>query len=104
MDIWLHGARHALAQECCRCALCPWLIFCSLCHPRAFAALQSLPEETRLKIYTDPSILVYFTFALEVLQSALAQHAKEATFSADLAKLQIKADYVNEMANAYKQR
>lgn len=80
-----------------------WLIVFSLCCP-SLTHRQSLPEETRVKIYTDPSILLYFTFALEVLQSALAQHTKEAAFSADLAKLQIKSDYVNEMANAYKQR
>ena len=64
----------------------------------------ALPEETRLKLVDDEAILIYFTFALDVLQAAIAQHTKESTFSADLTKMQIKAEYVTELANAYKQR
>jgi hypothetical protein len=65
---------------------------------------QSLPEDTRAKLADDPSILLYFSFARAVLQAALAQHTKETTFQSDLAKLQVKPDYANELANAYKQR
>jgi len=64
----------------------------------------SLPEDTRVKIVDDEAVLVYFTFALAVLQSALAQHTKEATFQADLTKLQVKPEYVTELVNAYKMR
>lgn len=64
----------------------------------------ALPEETRLKVLADDSILLYFTFALDVLQAAIAQHTKDGTFMSDLGKMQIKAEYVSELANAYKQR
>ncbi len=64
----------------------------------------SLPEETRVQVADDAAILLYFTFALAVLSAALAQHTKDTTFTSDLTKLQIKADYVNELSNAYKLR
>lgn len=64
----------------------------------------ALPEDTRLKLVADEAIMLYFNFALEVLRAAIAQHTKDSTFSADLSKMQIKAEYVTELANAYKQR
>ena len=65
---------------------------------------QSLPEETRAKIYSDPAVLAPFSFALRVLQAAVAAHTKEAVFMSDLTKLGLRAEYVAELTNAYKQR